>query len=278
LEEAANKRRRHEAATHAKALAAQELAEAASKRRCHETAAHAKALAAKVLADKQGGQKLAVRAKVFATQALDIAPSLPPRPTSYAGAVQSTLGGSLLPAVPSSPPSPTTGSPLQTVCRCVRPCRRTGHPNHPCAPSPINKALLSHPQPTWGGTSMPIFAVPTLLARAISIPCSESARASSPTCSVTPSQLLSMTASSIPSLQPFDVKNAVSMLFDVGGAHPFRDHGLPLSPWKHAHGRRHPCRVCQRHGQRAPNPPEPLLCGRRHWPCTPNQSTVNGWA
>jgi hypothetical protein len=116
LEEAANKRRRHEAATHAKALAAQELEEAADERRCHEAAAHAKALAAKVLADKRGGQELAMRAKVFAAQALAIAPSLHPRPTSYVGAVLSTLGGSLLLAVPSSPPSPTTSSPLQTVC------------------------------------------------------------------------------------------------------------------------------------------------------------------
>jgi hypothetical protein len=210
----------------------------------HEAAAHATALAAKVLADERGGQELAVCAKVFAAQALAIAPSLPPHPTSYASAVLSTLGGSLLPAVPLSPPSPTTSSPLQTVCRRVRPHRRTGRCNRPRAHSPIDEALPSHPQPMWGGgTSMPILAVPTLLARAISIPCSESARASSPTCSVMPSQLLSMTASSSPSLQPFDVKNAVSMLLDVGGAHPFRDRGLPLPPRKHAHGRRHPHRV-----------------------------------
>jgi hypothetical protein len=219
-----------------------------------------------------------VSTKVFAAQALAIAPSLPPRPTSYVGAVLSTLGGSLLPAVPLSPPSPTTGSPLQTVCRRVRPHHRTGRRNRPCVPSPINEALPSHPQPMRGGTSTPILAVPTLLARVISIPCSESARASSPTRLVMPSQLLSMTASSSPSLQPFDVKNAVSMLLDVGGAHPFRDRGLPLPPRKRAHSRRHPRRVCRRHGPRAPNPPEPLLCGRRHRPHTPNQSTVNGWA
>ncbi len=270
LEEAANERRRHEAAAHAKALAAQELAEVADKCHRHEAAAHAKALAAKLLADEQGGQESAVRAKVFAAQALTIPPSLPPCPTLYVGAVLSTLGGSLLPAVPLSPPSPTTGSPLQTVCRHIQPCRCTGRHNHPCAPSPINEALPSHPQPTWGGTSTPILVVPTLLARAISIPCSESARASSPTRSVMPSQLLSMTASSSPSLKPFDVKNAVSMLLDVGGAHPFRDRGLPLPPRKRAHGRRQPCRVCQRHGPRAPNPPEPLLCGRQHWPHAPN--------
>jgi hypothetical protein len=89
------------------------LADEAEERR--EAVAHAKALAAKVLADERGGQELAVRAKVFAAQALAITTSLPPRPTSYAGAVLSTLGGSLLPAVLSSPSSSTTGSPLQMV-------------------------------------------------------------------------------------------------------------------------------------------------------------------
>ncbi len=37
-------------------------------------------------------------------------------------------------------------------------------------------------------------------------------------------------------------------------------------------------RVGPRHGPRAPNPQEHLLCGRRHRPHTPNQSTENGWA
>jgi hypothetical protein len=142
LAEAANECHRHEAAAHAKALAAQELAVAYNKHNRHEAAAHATALAAKVLAGERGGQESAVRAKVFAVQALAIAPSLPPRPTSYAGAVLSTLGGSLLPAVPLSPPLPTTGSPLQMVCQRVQPCRCTGHCNHPCAPSPINEALI----------------------------------------------------------------------------------------------------------------------------------------
>ncbi len=110
---------------------------------CREAAAHAKALAlaAKVLADKQGGQELAVRAKVFAAQALAIATSLPPHPTSYAGAVMSTLGGSLMPAVLSSPPLPTTGSPLQTVCRCAQPCHRVGRRHGPRAPNPQEHLL-----------------------------------------------------------------------------------------------------------------------------------------
>ncbi len=38
------------------------------------------------------------------------------------------------------------------------------------------------------------------------------------------------------------------------------------------------CRVGRRHGPRAPNPQEHLLCGQQHRPRAPNQSTVNGWA
>jgi hypothetical protein len=37
-------------------------------------------------------------------------------------------------------------------------------------------------------------------------------------------------------------------------------------------------RVGRRHGPRAPNPQEHLLCGRRHRPRAPNQFTLNGWA
>jgi hypothetical protein len=37
-------------------------------------------------------------------------------------------------------------------------------------------------------------------------------------------------------------------------------------------------RVGRRHGPRAPNPQEHLLCGQQHRPRAPNQSTVNGWA
>jgi hypothetical protein len=38
------------------------------------------------------------------------------------------------------------------------------------------------------------------------------------------------------------------------------------------------CHVGCRHGSRAPNPQEHLLCRRQHRPHAPNQSTVNGWA
>jgi hypothetical protein len=36
------------------------------------------------------------------------------------------------------------------------------------------------------------------------------------------------------------------------------------------------CHVGRRHGPRAPNPQEHLLCRRQHRPLAPNQSTVNG--
>jgi hypothetical protein len=43
--------------------------------------------------------------------------------------------------------------------------------------------------------------------------------------------------------------------------------------------RSQPChRVSRRHGPRAPNPQENILCRQQHWPRAPNQSTVNGWA
>ncbi len=121
--------------------AAWEKALADKAKECREAVAHAKALAAKVLADKQGGQESAVHAKVFTAQALAIATSLPPRPTLYAGAVLSTLGGSLLPAVLLSPPSSTTGSPLQTVRRCSQPCFNVGRRHGPWAPNPQEHLL-----------------------------------------------------------------------------------------------------------------------------------------
>jgi hypothetical protein len=114
-----------------------------------EAVAHAKALAAKVLANKRGGQESAVCAKVFAAKALAIATSLPPRPTLYAGAVLSTLGGSLLPAVLPSPPSPTTGSPLQMVRRRSRPRCRVGRRHGPRAPNPQEHLLRGRRHRPW---------------------------------------------------------------------------------------------------------------------------------
>ena len=90
------------------------------------------------------------------------------------------------------------------------------------------------------------------------------------------SLLLPTMAPSSPSPQPFDVKMGFSMLLDGGDAHPFRDCGLPLPPWKRARGRHCPRRVCRRHGPQAPNLLEPLVCGRRHWAHVPDEG--GGWA
>ncbi len=50
------------------------------------------------------------------------------------------------------------------------------------------------------------------------------------------------------------------------------------NPRKTLSRRAQPCvRVGLRHGPRAPNTQEYLLCGWRYWPRAPNQSTVSGW-
>jgi hypothetical protein len=144
LAEAANKRRCHEVAAHAKALAAQELAVADNKHHRHEAAAHATALAAKVLADERGGQELAVRAKVFAMQALAIAPSLPPRPTSYAGAVLCTQGG-----------EPSAGCAIVSTIAYHRQPAPNCMPTHPTSPSHWMSQPSSRAQSYQRGSSLP---------------------------------------------------------------------------------------------------------------------------
>ncbi len=244
----ADERRRNEAAAAAKALAAQALAAALAKdRRCQEVAARAVQASAEALAAESRCQAVAT----------------PTRAAQASASVNERRRNDL------------------TVCRRVRPRRRTGRRNRSRAPSPLDEALPSCAPPMCGGGSPLISGVPTLLARESATAGSpphleELVRANSPPCLETPSPLLFMTASSSPSLQPFDVTRVVSMLLEGGGAHPFRDRGLPLPPRKRARGRRHPRRVCRRHGPRVPNPLEPLLCGRRHRPRAPNE--CGGWA
>jgi hypothetical protein len=260
----AEERRRQEVAARAAALAAQASAEAsADERRHNEVAAHAAASAAQAsavaLTEECRRQELAVQALAEA--------SADERRCNEAAAHAAALVAQAL----------ADKRPPQTVCRRVRPRRRTGRRNHPRAPSPIDKVFPS----TWGGPSPLISALRSLLARESSTAGSpprleDLAMAHYPPRLETPSPLLFMTASSSPSLQPFDVTRVVSMLFEGGGAHPFRDRGLPLPPRKRAHGRRHPRRVCRWHGPRAPNPLEPLRCGRRHRPRAPNE--CGGWA
>jgi hypothetical protein len=260
----AEERRRQEVAARAAVLAAQASAEASADKRHHnEVAVHAAALAAQAsvaaLTEERRCQELAVQASAEA--------SADERRRNEAAAHTAALAAQ----------ASADKRPPQTVCRRIRPCCRTGRRNRPRAPSPIDEIFPS----TWGGPSPLISALPSLLAResatAGSPPCLEdSAMAHYPPCLETPSPLLFMMATSSTSLQPFDVTRVVSMLLEGGGAHPFRDRGLPLPPRKRARGRRHPCRVCRRHGPRAPNPLEPLLCGRRHRPRAPNK--CGGWA
>jgi hypothetical protein len=128
-------------------------------------------------------------------------PSAPPtamssplyRPTSYVEAVLSTMGGSTrvmsLALALSAIPLPIVNGQLRTVRRRARPHRRTGRRHCPCAPSPPDEVLPSHPHPTKEGLSTPTNP-PNLLARAT-------------TCSGTPSLAPPSTASSTPSLLPF---------------------------------------------------------------------------
>jgi hypothetical protein len=252
-QEAVNKNRCHAATM---VFAAQESAKAADDRRCQVMTAAAEALAAQVsaeaLAKERRCQEVAVRTAQASTEASEAAAH------AAASAAQAS----------------TDKRPPQMVCRRVRPCRCTGCRNLPRVPSPINEALPSRPPPMWGGPSPLISAVPSVVARESATAgtpfcLEESAGAYSPPRSKTPSPLLYMTASPSPSLQLYDVTRVVSMQLDGGGAHPFRACGRTRRKLR-------PGRVCRRHGPRAPNLLEPLLCGRRHRPRAPNK--CGGWA
>jgi hypothetical protein len=69
---------------------------------------------------------------------------------------------------------------------------------------------------------------------------------------------------------------AAKVLADKQGGQESAVRGSPLQTVRQC-ARPRP-RVGRRHGPRAPNPHEHLLCGQRYWPRAPNQSTVNGWA
>jgi hypothetical protein len=194
--------------------------------------------------------------------------STPPCPMTYVGTVLYTMGGSTratsLALAPSAIPSPIIDGQLWTVRRCARPPHRTGRRHHPCAPSPPDEVLPSHPHPTVEGLSTPTNP-PNLLARET-------------TCSGTWSLAPPLTASSTPSLLPFTYGSKVCLSLEGIVAHPFCAGGLTPPPRKRTRCKHCPLRVCRHHGPRAPNPQEHLLRGRRHRPRAPNQSTLNGWA
>ncbi len=127
----------------------------------------------------------------------------------------------------------------------VRPCRRTGRRNIPRAPNCFVEVAPTPPELLQGGLPTP---TTTMLAQAIS-----------PCCSVVSSPTPLSTTPHTPSLHPF-IFNDGSLLTSGGGnAHPFRERGLPLPPWKQTRCKYRPHRTCP-----------------RHQPCAPNQST--GWA
>jgi hypothetical protein len=163
-------------------------------------------------------------------------------------------------------PSPTIDSQLRTLCQCARPHHCTGCCHDPCAPSPPDGVLPSHPHPMLGRLPMPTKTLTTL------------ARTTSPCCSVMSSPPTSSTKYSTPSLLLFTFSSNV--LLSLGGrtAHPFCVGSRNPPPWKHSQCKCRPCCAGQCHGPRAPNPQEHLLCMRQHWLRTPNQSTSNGWA
>jgi hypothetical protein len=175
--------------------------------------------------------------------------SIPPRSMTYVCVVLSTMGGSTrmtsLALAPLAILSPILDGQLWTVRRRTQPCRCTGCCHRPCAPSPSDKVLPSHPHPTVEGLSMPTNP-PNLLARAT-------------THSGMPSLAPPSTASSTPSLLPFTFGSKVCLSLERVVAHPFCAGGLTPPPWKRTQRKHQPLCVCRRHGPRAPDPQEHLL-------------------
>ena len=129
------------------------------------------------------------------------------------------------------------------------------------APSPPDKVPPSHPHQILGGLRTP---ASTTLTRATSL-------CRTVVSSTTPSLMAPPTPSPLPFTFLCDVVRSSS---GGGATYPFR---VSSPPRKRTRRKPRPCRVCQRHGPRAPNQVEPLLCGRRHRPRAPNQSTCDGW-
>jgi hypothetical protein len=195
--------------------------------------------------------------------------STAPCPMTYVGAALPMMGEEHSCNVPcsgtiGSTPLPTIDGQLWTVRQRARLCHRTGHCHRPCAPSPPDKVLPSHPHPTVEGLSTPA-ETPNLLARATLR-------------SGMPSLAPSLTASSTPYLLPFTFGSKVCLSLEGVVAHPFCAGGLTPPPQKRSQRKHQPCCAGRRHGPRAPNPQEHLLPGRQHQPRAPNQSTSNGWA
>jgi hypothetical protein len=152
--------------------------------------------------------------------------STPPCPMTYVGGVLSTMGGS---THSTSPALALLALPLPRVDG-QQPHHHTGCRHHPCAPSPPDEVLPSHPHPNVEGLSMPTDP-PNLLARATS-------------CLVTPSPAPPSTASSTPSLLPFTFGSKVCLSLEGAVAHPFCAGGLTPPPWKRTQHKHRPLCIC----------------------------------
>jgi hypothetical protein len=183
----------------------------------------------------------------------------PPHPVSYVGALLSPRGGDCKPSsqvLQSTTANDSAAITLhQTARRRKRPRRRPGRRNVPRAPNPADEAIPSHPQPMMGGTSTPTTILTATSARATTLRLLKSSPMS-----------FAMTSSSSPSLQPFTSHEKGTIAMGERDAHQRKGTCRRIRPR----------RVGRRHGPRAPNPPDHLLCGGRHRPRASNQST--GWA
>ncbi len=184
----------------------------------------------------------------------------PPPPLPYTGAVVPFLGGEC----PLSSPNMlsafelATVPPQKTASQLKWPRRHPCCRNRPWAPNPLGEAIPSHPQPMMGGTSTP---TTTHLTSARANNRDHRSNMSSP--SLPPMTLPS------PSHQPFTIEGGNSPYSGGGLTDSFRDTSVTLPPQKCSRRKHRPCRVCWRHGPRAPNLLE-SLCGRRHRPRASN--------
>ena len=197
----------------------------------------------------------------------DVEFEVPPPPLPCTDTVVPFLGGERPLSTPNmlSAFESATVPPQKTARRLKRPRRRPCRRNRPRAPNHLDGAIPSHPRPITGGTSMP---TTTHLASARANDRDHRSNMSSPS-------LLPMTLPS-PSHQPFTIEGGNSTYSGGGFNDSFRDNGVFLPPRECPRRKYCPRRVGRRHGPRAPNPLDHLVCGGRHRPRASNQST--GWA
>jgi hypothetical protein len=258
----ADDRSRHEAA----ARAADQALTLAEERRRHEDAMRAALSAASTLADERPHHEVAssnffvaAKERIQATCDLLAAPldailadierkdikegartTLLVVALIHPSAVDDNLLPAVAPPLVGAPflPSTVDGN-IQKVCPRTQPRRCTGRRNIPRAPSSSVEVPPTHPNLLPGGLPTP---TSTMLVQAIS-PCRSVVSSLTPV-STTPHT---------PSLHPFTFDDGTLLSSGGGNAHPFRERGLPLPPWKRTRRKYRPYHTCRRHQPRAPN-------------------------